>query len=473
LLAEFAQLARKDASGLVRLVLASTLQRLPVKERAALAAPLLARAEDASDHNLPLMIWYGIAPLGDSNPTALVRLAGGTDWPLIQRHVARRVAALVEKNPAPIESLLTLAASKPANFQADVLAGMTEAFTGWRKAPKPAAWDALVAKLDAALAAPARELSALFGDGRALDEVKRIALDKSADLEARKTALQALVDARVPDLRTVCEQLLDERYINTVAIRGLAQESDPKLGAKLVGAYKSFALDDHPQVIAVLVTRPAWARTLLDAVAGEQNPAWRSFRISCTANSRTGRRLAHRAAYRGVGRIARKRRSETRTHGEAESAARAAHLANADLAKGRASLSAALRHVPHTLRRRRKDRSRSHRFRARQPRLPARKHRGPSAVVTADFRLTTLTLKDGRALAGVVAAKTDRTLTLRTMTDTQTIERAEIVKTEESPLSMMPEGLVEALAPEQVRDLFAYLMSRQQVPCPQRSRWTQ
>lgn len=51
------ELARSDASGLVRLVLASTLQRLPVGGRASLAAALVARAEDASDHTLPLLVW--------------------------------------------------------------------------------------------------------------------------------------------------------------------------------------------------------------------------------------------------------------------------------------------------------------------------------------------------------------------------------------------------------------------------------
>src|SRR5206468_3206794 len=44
-LAEFVRLAKTDASGLVRLALASTLQRLPAPRRAGLAAALLARAE--------------------------------------------------------------------------------------------------------------------------------------------------------------------------------------------------------------------------------------------------------------------------------------------------------------------------------------------------------------------------------------------------------------------------------------------
>src|ERR1051325_5445113 len=43
-------LAKNDGSGLVRLALASTLQRLPVSRRGDLAAALMARPEDANDH---------------------------------------------------------------------------------------------------------------------------------------------------------------------------------------------------------------------------------------------------------------------------------------------------------------------------------------------------------------------------------------------------------------------------------------
>jgi putative heme-binding domain-containing protein len=87
----------------------------------------------------------------------------------------------------------------------------------------------------------------------------------------------------------------------------------------------------------------------------------------------------------------------------------------------------------------------------------------PSGVVRADFRMSLLTLKDGRSLSGVIAETTDKTLTLRTLTETLTLERAEITKTETSPMSMMPEGLLLAFQPEQIRDLIAYLMHPVQV----------
>ena len=91
----------------------------------------------------------------------------------------------------------------------------------------------------------------------------------------------------------------------------------------------------------------------------------------------------------------------------------------------------------------------------------------PSAVVNADFRMTVAKLKDGRVMNGFVAARTERTLTLKTMTEAVTVERAEIASLEESALSIMPEGLLEALDAAQVRDLIAYLMSPSQVALPE------
>jgi putative heme-binding domain-containing protein len=71
----------------------------------------------------------------------------------------------------------------------------------------------------------------------------------------------------------------------------------------------------------------------------------------------------------------------------------------------------------------------------------------PSAVVPAEYRLSTLTLKDGRAVSGIVKARTEHTLTLRTLAEELNIDLGDLVKEDISPLSMMPEGLLLALQP--------------------------
>ncbi|MFM8634448.1 MAG: cytochrome C, partial [Planctomycetia bacterium] len=91
----------------------------------------------------------------------------------------------------------------------------------------------------------------------------------------------------------------------------------------------------------------------------------------------------------------------------------------------------------------------------------------PSAVVNRDWRLSIVTLSDGRVLSGVVVDRNDRAVTLQGIPDRMTIpadEIDEITLTERSP---MPDGLLDQLSESQVRDLIAYLRHPTQVPLPE------
>jgi hypothetical protein len=124
ILPTFVEMARTDASGLVRLALASTLQRLPYRERVALASELVARAEDAMDHNQPLLVWYGLIGLGVEDPAGLVKIAQHCALPLTRQCIARRLAENIEKTPEHLNSLLEFTLNAPREFQSDILKGL-------------------------------------------------------------------------------------------------------------------------------------------------------------------------------------------------------------------------------------------------------------------------------------------------------------------------------------------------------------
>ncbi len=94
LLKAFIELAKADTSPVVRLFLASALQRLPLASRWELAETLLGRLEDANDVSLPLMLWYGVEPLIPQDKTRSVRLILKSKIPLVRQHIARRAAAV-------------------------------------------------------------------------------------------------------------------------------------------------------------------------------------------------------------------------------------------------------------------------------------------------------------------------------------------------------------------------------------------
>jgi putative membrane-bound dehydrogenase-like protein len=462
LVPELVKVAQGDRSGLVRLALASALQRLPIADRAALATALVARREDAGDQYLPLLVWYGLIPV---EPAALVDVAARCELPITLRCIARRLAEDVETNPAPLNDVLTR-----ARDLGEVTAGISEALTGWRKAPKPAAWDSVVASLaastDATVRDRVRDLSVVFGDGRALDDVKKIALDGKAELAARKAALQTLIDNRAPDLRAICERLLDTRFLNPVAARGLATFDDPAIGAVLVKAHGKFHPSERAQLLATLVSRPTFATALLDAIAAGRIP-----RTDITAfDARQIRSFNDPALTKRLAEVWGEERESSAD--KKQQIARwkqmltPATLAQADKSAGRATFTTAC--------------ATCHTLYGQGGRLgPDLTGSGrdnldyllenivdPSAVVSADFRMTVLHLQDGRVFNGMIAAKTDRTLTLQTMTEKLTLERSDIAKSEELPMSLMPEGLPDALGEKQMRDLIAYLMHKTQVPLP-------
>jgi putative membrane-bound dehydrogenase-like protein len=467
----FAKLAREDSSGLVRLVLASTLQRLPFVQRAAVAEGLAGHKEDANDHNLPLMTWYGLIPVAETDPAALARIATRCELPTTRRYIARRLAEDIAKNPGPLNGLIQFTAdsSSPA-FQADILTGITEALNGWRKAPKPAAWDALATKLasssDTAQRDCVRGLSVLFGDGRALDEVKAVALDDKADINQRKAALQTLIDNRAPDLQAICEQLLAVRFLNPVAARGLTAFDDPSIARILVAAYNQFHQSESGQLLAALVSRPSFAGPLLDAIGAGKIPrsdltAFDARQILSFKDPALDKKLAE-----VWGELRETAADKKQFMAKLKQQLTPAVLAQADKSAGRAVFAATCA-VCHKLYGEGGEVG---------PDLTGAGRANidyllenivdPSAAVSADFRMTIANLKDGRVLNGFIATKTDRTITLRTMTEKLTIERADISGMQELPQSLMPEGLFQALSEAQVRDLLAYLMHPSQVPLP-------
>ena len=93
-LAQFAKLAKEDESPVVRLYLASALQRLPLEQRWDVLAGLLSHEQaDADDHNLPLMYWYALEPLVGKEPQRALKMVAASKVPNLRSFTARRIAA--------------------------------------------------------------------------------------------------------------------------------------------------------------------------------------------------------------------------------------------------------------------------------------------------------------------------------------------------------------------------------------------
>lgn len=478
-------LARTDTSSLVHLTLASTLQRLPLKNRPALAIELLKHAKYADDPFLPSMVWYGISPLAKHDPAALVKLASHCTWPKTLKWLTRSLATQPEHLNALLQSFVVPASAGSGNVKEPaeagttirqaILEGMSEAFKGLSKVPKPEVWDRFVVPALAGagnVKEPAkagtteqliRDLAILFGDGRALDDVKKIVLDDQADMPTREAALKTLIDARPADLRTLCESLLEVRGLNVAAVRGLTLFDDQAIGQRLVKDYRKFSSTDRPAVLDALVSRPAWAAAMLESmgkgqIARSEVTAFHARQIRAFENKDLTHKLTE-----VWGELRDSAADKKQLIEKVKKQLDAATLAKANLSQGRVLFTAVC--------------GACHQMYGQGGKIgPDLTGSGranidylleniadPSGVVSADFRMSLLTLKDGRVLSGVIAESNARTVTLRTLTESLTLDRSDITKTETSPMSMMPEGLLLAFQPDQIRDLIAYLMHPVQV----------
>ena len=468
-LAKLTQLASGDPSGLVQLALASTLQRLPIQQRPQLAAKLLQQERFAGDRSFPSMVWYGLTPLVEEAPDVLARLAVNCRLPTTMRWMARALAANSKSHPQSFDRLLASALRFDKSMQESVLRGIEAAFEGWLDADKPEHWSEFescaAAKENPELV---RKLSLLFGNQRALDEMREIVHDPKRSLKTRQSALESLIRKRPDDLRNICESLLDQRELNATAAHGLSLFDQGDVGTILAEKYFRFHPKDRPTVIEILVSRVSFANALLDQMEHSERPiprqdisAYQARQIIAFDHQSLSEKLT-----RTWGSIRKTPlyRKEAMDHWKTRLTPEI--LSNADLSKGRMLFNKTCSQC-HQLY------GEGHKI---GPDLTGSQRSSldylltnildPSSVVGKDYRMSIVLTADGRVLNGLVVAENDHTLVMQLQNSKVTLSRDDLVEQKITSLSPMPEGLFNALDENSVRDLIAYLMSPVQVTLP-------
>jgi putative membrane-bound dehydrogenase-like protein len=462
--AKFARMAVEEKSAPVRLALASALQQLPVAKRAAIARPLLDHAEDADDHNQPKMIWYGIEQIAAANPGELAELFAGSKMPQVSRWIARRIGQDYESEPSTLDRLLTSVQRQSADRQVEFMQGLADAMIGRRRVRKPDGWDSFVSKIDLAADTPTAELgrtlSAVFGSGVAMESIRSIALDSQRDVSTRRKALKTLIEARSEQLRQDCMTLFAVRDLSATAAEGLATFDDPVLADEILKNLGRVYPQERPQVIAALVVRPGLAMKLLEAV---ESGAVRRDEISAimARQIRSHNDAPLTEKLNVVWGILRDTGADRLQAIERwKSSLSSQKLAQADLTKGRNVF--------------RNTCSNCHKLYNEGgisgPDLTGSGRDNldyllsnildPSAQVPSNYRVSDIALKDGRLISGVITSRTPRTISVQTPTEAIVIDADDVEETRQSELSLMPEGLLQNLSEEEVRDLIGYLMKK-------------
>ena len=462
--------AGEESSGLVRLHLASALGRLPLSDRWPLADALAQSVQDHGDDNLVSLLWYGIEPAVMEDVPRALRLTQQTKIDSLRTWIARRITVEVDRQPTALGQLLGMVASAEkasAGLQRRLLAGIRDGLQGRRQLTAPANWQRAQERWrqpgDPQIAAMLKQVGVIFGDGVAMKELLKTARDKALPAATRRSALQSMISVKAAGTASLLQSLVNDRAVQSVAIRGLAAFDDPSTAKLLLSRYPRMDRPQKEEIVEVLTTRPSYALKLLDAVEKKQvrqeaisaqqaqqlynlgsddvrtelERVWGSIQTSSAQQQQQLQAVkemllaaASKPADLAAGRMLYKKRCANchRLFGDGEKI-------GPDLTgSGRANLDYILQNVV-----------------------------TPSAAVAAGYRVSVVATSDGRVLTGIVNEVSPQLITVQTAKEQVRLQRTDVEQLKKSSLSLMPDNLLKDLSDQQVLNLIRYLASPRQV----------
>lgn len=363
-----------------------------------------------------------------------------------------------------------LAISEEAQFQLDILRGISAALKGQRDMPEPEGWPALAKRLakspNTEVAELALALSLKFGSQAALDVLRSQLEDVSLGLAKRERVLEALVEAKDAKLTSVLLGLLDDSALQRAALRGLAAFEDRKTSGAILARFSKMKPEAKRDALATLASRRTYAAALMVAVenktiSAKALPADLIRQLRAHGDTALNQKIDQ---LWGVSRST----PETKLK-EIEKYKRIAELRTSEpnnLSKGRALFNRVC--------------VQCHKLYGEGgeigPDITGSDRKNlmyiisnivdPNAEIPNDYRTTIVRLKDDRVLVGVIRSREGKSITVATPGEEVSVAKQDVESVEPQNFSMMPEGLVLTFTDQELRDLVAYLRGEGQVPLP-------
>lgn len=465
---QLAELAQSEPSPVVRSQLASTCRRLPVKKALPILRQLLLREEDLDDPHIPLLLWWALESKSLSAQSQLVdSLTTPQAWqaPLIRQvilgRLMRRYAS--EATEQTLQACAQLMVAAPGESDRQMLIGaLDEGLGGGQLERVPEAFSHMVAKLiDLATSTDPQRLRLALrceipgADGRIVE----IAMDRKTLTPTRVAMVEILGQMGPPDCVPSLLSLLewDEQHdVEVAAVKALARFDHDRIPARILMEYPRFSPKLKTLCRQTLFTRQDWALRFLDKV--EEG----AFDAEVTAVEEL-RRLAV-FENEAINAIVKKHWGRI-TRGTPEEKLADVRRFNNDLRAFPGDLkSGGAVYKEHC--------AKCHKLfddgEDIGPDLTSanRKDRqymltsivDPSSYIRAEYLSVQLITDDGRIVTGLITEETPTTITLMdSQNESTTIARDNIDELAMSEISQMPEGLLQLLKPQELRDLVAYL----------------
>ncbi len=458
-MAKLASMAASEPDAEVRCQILSTARRLPAGPALALVVATL--REDADDAFIPLMAWFVIeSHCGSEREAVLASFEADEIWSrpvVVQQIVPRLMRRFAEAGSRAdfltCARLLDMAPTPEA--RAALLSGFEQAFEGRVPPPLP---DELVA----ATGKGSLSLRIRQGEPEAVAEGLALLGDANADQQERLAAIRAFGTAPHPDALASLLHLAvkeEDTSLRQTVLISLQVYDDPNIGETLAASFASQPTAIQPVVLNLLASRSAWSLALLRGCASGAIP-----------RPAVGPDLIARMGLHGgdeLGKVLAEQFPGTEGPKPAEriEALKAILAAKpGDPYRGE-SIFAARCFSCHTLffkggkvgpdltRYQRDDLS-----------TMLVSILDPNAEIREGFENHVVATKDGRVLGGFLVDSDTNAIVLRGFDGSDTtVPREAIASLTPVGRSLMPDGLLDGLDDQQLRDFFAYLKISQPI----------
>lgn len=478
-LVELRELAAREPSLHVRVQLAASARRLPARPGLAILRELFTHDQDAGDPCQPLMLWWALESKCTTDRDEVLALFEHSpvwDRPLVRDHLLERLMRrFAHRGTQPdllaCARLLNLA---PGDDHAKrLLAGFEAAFKGRSLTGLPDELAFAISRRGGA----SLPLRLRLGETEARQAVLTLLADSKAAPEALLEILPVLAEIKLPEARELLLARLElpgddaPPRLRAAFLAALGPFDEPAIAERLLRHLKTRLQGlsgprlemEAADALALLATRAGWSRQVADAVKAGDLPR------EAVSLAIVRRLKLHQDA--ALLALANELWPGTGSPGTAEMEKTigrlntAAQTTGGDPYRGRAlydARCAACHRLhgeggqigPDLTSYQRED-------------LPALLTAivNPSAEIREGYENLTLTTRDGRTLAGFLAERDEKTVTLRGLDGQSTVlPTAEIARQAASGSSLMPENLLLGLDDTQIRDFFAYLRSTQPLP---------
>lgn len=476
---ELARLASLETHPEVRSQLAATAKRLPGPVAIPFIKNLLIGHDDANDPDIPLQVWWALESKATSDRKALLAMfEDRAVWKnhivsntILERLMQRWIMEGGDQNYSACATLLKLA---PSPSQAKpLIKGIQEGLRGGDVTELPPDLVKALQPFQSEYGKESLALELRQGQAQAIARALKIIADDESEIGVRLSYIRMFGEINqpqsVPVLLGLMESNKSSGAIKQASLEALSRYNNPEIGSRVTKAYPDILRSDpyvRDAALSLLVVRTTWATELLDAIDRKKKPGEKFVAHTidkADVNELLARQLAFlkdpaitetvNRLWPGIGPV-----SSSEKNKRIDEVNKILQSGTGNQLAGRVIFNNRCGNC-HRL---------FNEGAEIGPDLTGYERRNvsdlliniidPNAYIREGYVVYHITTTDERSLVGTVKSQTGSTISIRPFNgELVTLGMNQVSEMVEQKISIMPEGLLNGLSDQQIRDIVSYM----------------